>query len=68
MPSSCAVLADLQSVHWFHGYDNTHIILLCKLIALYAANVYSTHGISASACTSSRLGSLAAVLEFPSVL
>jgi len=30
--------ADLQSVHGFRCYDNTH---LCKLIALYTANAYS---------------------------
>jgi len=30
--------ADLQSVHRFCCYDNTH---MCKLIACYTANVYS---------------------------
>jgi len=30
--------ADLQSVHGFQCYDNTHI---CKLIALYTTNAYS---------------------------
>jgi len=46
--------ADLQLVHGFRCYDNTHI---CKLIALYTANAYSTkHEMSASACTHSMAG------------
>ena len=41
--------ADMQLVHEFHCYDNTHV---CKLIVLYTANVYSTEReMSASACT-----------------
>ena len=43
--------ADLQLVHGFSCYDNTHI---CKLIALYTANAYSTEReMSGSACTRS---------------
>jgi len=38
VPSNCA-LADLQSVHGFRCYDNTHVR---KLIALYTTNAYST--------------------------
>ena len=46
--------ADLQSVHGFCCYDNTH---LCKLIALYTANAYSAEcKMSASACTHSIAG------------
>ena len=46
--------ADLQSVHGFRCYDNTHV---CKLIALYAANAYSAEcEMSASACTRSMAG------------
>jgi len=42
-------LADLQSVHGFRCYDNTHV---CKLIALCTANAYSSEReMSASACT-----------------
>jgi len=42
---------DLQLVHRFRCYDN---IQVCKLIALYGANVYSAeHKMSASACTRS---------------
>jgi len=33
--------ADLQSVHWFHCYENIHV---CKLVAFYTANVYSAKG------------------------
>jgi len=45
---------DLQSVLRFRCYDNIHI---CKLIALYTANAYSTeHEMSASACTRSMAG------------
>jgi len=45
---------DMQSVHGFHCYDNIHI---CKLIALYSANVYSAEReMSASACTRSMAG------------
>ena len=41
--------ADLQSVHKFHCYDNTHV---CKFVALYTANAYSAEReMSASACT-----------------
>ena len=41
--------ADLQSVHGFRCYDNTHV---CKLIALYIANAYSAEReMSARACT-----------------
>jgi len=47
-------LADLQSVHGFRCYHNTHV---CKLIVLYAANAYSAeHEISASTCTRSTAG------------
>jgi len=47
---------DLQSVHGFRCYDNIHV---CKFIALYTANVYSSEcEISASACTHSLYGSL----------
>jgi len=49
--SSCALLADLQSVHGFRCYGN---IPVCKLIALYAytANAYSAEReMSASDCT-----------------
>jgi len=43
--------ADLQSVHGFHCYDNIHI---CKLIALYTENAYSTKCETfPSACTGS---------------
>jgi len=43
--------ADLQSVHGFRCYDNTHV---CKLIALYTANACSAEReLSASACTRS---------------
>ena len=46
--------ADLQSVHGFHCYDNIHV---CKLIALYTANAYSTEcEMLASACTRSMSG------------
>ena len=46
--------ADMQLVHEFHCYDNTHV---CKLIVLYTANVYSTEReMSASACTRSVRG------------
>ena len=46
--------ADLQSVHGFHCYDNIHV---CKLIALYTANVYCAEcKMSASACTRSPAG------------
>jgi len=46
--------ADLQSVHAFRYYDNTHV---CKPIALYAANAYSAEReMSASACTRSMPG------------
>jgi len=49
VPSSCALLVDLQSVHGFRCYDNTDV---CKLIALYTANAYSAEReMSASACT-----------------
>jgi len=49
VPSSCALLVDLQSVHRFRCYDNIHV---CKLIALYSANVYSAEReMSANACT-----------------
>jgi len=39
VPSTVAVhyWADLQSVHGFRCYDNTHVY---KLIALYTANAY----------------------------
>jgi len=41
--------ADLQSVHEFCCYDNIHV---CRLIALYTANVYSAEReMSTSACT-----------------
>ena len=41
--------ADLQPLHGFRCYDNTHV---CKLIALYAANAYSAEReMPASACT-----------------
>ena len=45
--------ADLQLVHGFRCYDNTHV---CKLIALYTANMYTSSAeceMSASACTHS---------------
>ena len=43
--------ADLQSVHRFRCYDNTHVY---KLIALYSASAYSAEReVSASACTGS---------------
>ena len=46
--------ADLQSVHGFRCYDDIHV---CKLIALFTANVYSTDcEMSASACTHSMAG------------
>jgi len=48
--------ADLQSVHSFRFYDNTHV---CKLIALYTANAYSAEcymSATASACTRSMAG------------
>jgi len=46
--------ADLQSVHGFCCYGNTHV---CKLIVLYTANAYSTEcEMSASACTRSMAG------------
>ena len=52
--SSCALYywADLQSVHGFRCYDNTHV---CKLIALQnTENAYSAEReLSASACTRS---------------
>ena len=54
--------ADLQSVHRFRCYDNTHA---CKLIALYTANAYSTEcEMSASACTPSMAGYLLEVWGF----
>jgi len=41
---------DLQSLHGFCCYDNVHV---CKLRALYTANVYSVEcKMSASACCS----------------
>jgi len=47
-------LADLQSVHGFYCYDNIHV---CKLIALYTANAYSTEReMLAIACTCSMAG------------
>ena len=46
--------SDLQSVHGFRCYDNTHV---CKLIASYTANAYSAEReMSASACTRSMAG------------
>jgi len=43
--------ADLQSLHGFRCYDNTHVR---KLIPLYTANAYSVEReMSASACTRS---------------
>jgi len=43
--------AYLQSVHGFRCYNNTHV---CKLIALYTVNAYSTEcKMLASACTRS---------------
>ena len=46
--------ADLQSVHEFRCYDNTHV---CKLIALYTANAYSAEReMSASAYARSMAG------------
>jgi len=46
--------ANVQSVHRFHCYDNTHV---CKLIALYTASTYSAEReMSASACTRSVAG------------
>jgi len=46
--------ADLQSVHGFRCYDNTHV---CKLIALYTANAYSAEcKMQANACTRSMAG------------
>jgi len=46
MPLIVHCWADLQLVHGFHCYDNTHV---CKLIALYTAECE----MSASACTRS---------------
>jgi len=47
VPSSCALLADLQSVHGFRCDDNIHV---CQLKALYTANAYSVEReVSASA-------------------
>jgi len=46
--------AALQSVRRFRWYDSTHV---CKLIALYTANVYSAEReMSASACARSVAG------------
>jgi len=58
--SACPVVvhhwADLQLVHEFHYYDNTHV---CKLIALYTADVYcAEQEMSASACIRSMGGCL----------
>jgi len=48
--------ADLQSVHGFRCYDNTHVY---KLIALCSANTYSAERkMPASACTRSMAGSM----------
>jgi len=45
---------DLQSAHGFRCYDNMHV---CKLIALYTVNVYSTESeMSAGACIGSIAG------------
>ena len=49
VPSSCALWADLQSVHGFRCYDKIHV---CKLMALFTANANSTkREMSSSACT-----------------
>ena len=46
--------ADLQLVHRFRCFDNIHV---CKLIALYIANVYSAEReMTVSACTRSVAG------------
>jgi len=46
--------ADLQLVHGFQCYENIHV---CKLIALYTGNAYSTEcKMSVSACTRSVAG------------
>jgi len=58
---SCAVLADLQSVHGFRCYDNMHV---CKLIALYNANAYSAEcEMPESACTRSVSGLQVATIK-----
>ena len=58
--------ADLQSVHWFRCYDNTHV---CKLIALYTANAYSAEReLSVSACIRCMPGQIIFVKHIPCCL
>ena len=58
--------ADLQLVHRFRCFDNIHV---CKLIALYIANVYSAEReMPASACTHSMAGIVIAAGLFVNVM